>query len=145
MVEVGSRNIDVINAAERAVKQARHRPESNLDFSPESLQIVEDLLAEAAKFASQLTAADLDQLSQAFGCYILEVGRREFGGTYFWHDQYKSPGLAVGEPECHVAMVTWPKVALRLTGGPADNIPFFYEGFAGRAKARRSGDRVLFV
>lgn len=34
MVEVGSRNIDVINAAERAVKQARHRPESNLDFSP---------------------------------------------------------------------------------------------------------------
>ncbi len=145
MVEASSLKIDVINAAERAVEQARHRPESNLDFSPESLQIVEDLLAEAAKFASQLTAAELDQLSQTFGCYILEVGRQEFGGTYFWHDQYKSPILVVGEPECHVGMVTWPKVALRLKGDPVDSIPFFYEGFAGRAKARRRGDRVLFV
>ncbi len=145
MVEGGVLNIDIANAAERAVERARYRPESNLDFSPESLQIVDDMLAEAVKFASQLIATDLDQFCQTFGCYILEVGRRQFGGTYFWHDQYNSPVLVVGEPECHVAIVTWPKVALRLKGDPADNISFFYDGFAARARARRSGDRVLFV
>jgi len=73
------------------------------------------------------------------------VGRRQFGGRYFWHDQYDAPILVVGEPSFHVALVSWPRVALRLKGDPADNIPFFYDGFAKRAKAGRPGDRAIFI
>src|SRR5262249_61227007 len=58
---------------------------------PKSLPIVEGMLAEAATFAAGLSAATKEQLGQSFGCYILEVGRRQFGGRYFWHDQYDAP------------------------------------------------------
>jgi len=40
------------NAARRAVDSARQRPASNLDFSPESLPIVDEMLAEAPTFAA---------------------------------------------------------------------------------------------
>src|SRR5262245_41920191 len=144
MEETNPLNTDVINAAQRAVDRAP-RPASNLDFSHASLQIVEDMLAEAATYASGLSVSQNEELRQSFGCYILEVGRRQFGGRYFWHDQYDAPVLVVGEPLFHVAMVSWPRVALRLNGDPADNIPFFYAGFAERAKAGHPGDRVIFV
>lgn len=90
-METGQLSMDVINAARRVVDSAHQRPASNLDFSPESLPIVEGMLAEAATFAAGLSAATKEQLGQSFGCYILEVGRRQFGGRYFWHDQYDAP------------------------------------------------------
>src|SRR5262245_11884116 len=90
-METGQLSMDVINAARRVVDSAHQRPASNLDFSPESLPIVEGMLAEAATFAAGLSASTKEQLGQSFGCYILEVGRRQFGGRYFWHDQYDAP------------------------------------------------------
>jgi hypothetical protein len=36
-------------------------------------------------------------------------------------------------------------ISERLKGDPAENIPFFYDGFAQRAKAAKPGDRVLYV
>src|SRR5262245_44554900 len=85
MEETNPLNTDVINAAQRAVDRARQRPASNLDFSHASLQIVEDMLAEAATYASGLSVSQNEELRQSFGCYILEVGRRQFGGRYFAH------------------------------------------------------------
>jgi len=51
----------------------------------------------------------------------------------------------VGEPEFHVAMITWDKVKGRLSGDTADNVPFFFEGFARRAQNAEAGTRALYV
>jgi hypothetical protein len=67
---------------------AQARPNSSLDFSPDSLSIVEDILAEAAQYAHETTDEQRKHVAQPFGCYVLEVGRRQFGGKYLWHDQY---------------------------------------------------------
>jgi hypothetical protein len=42
-------------------------------------------------------------------------------------------------------MITWDKVKGRLSGDPADNLPFFFEGFAQRAQNAEAGTRALYV
>ena len=82
---------------------------------------------------------------QQFGCYVLEVARREFGGRYLWHNELQQPVLVAGEPQVHVAMVAWSKVQGRLAGDEADNISFFYSGFAERVTNAQAGTHVLYV
>ena len=135
---------DVANAADKAVKLARMRPKP-LDYTESSLEVVEKMLAEAAPYYAQLSQKEVEALVQQFGCYILEVGRRAFGGTYSWYEEKAQPVLVVGEPTFHVAMLAWDKVKGRLSGDSADNISFFYKGFADRARSAAPGTRVLYV
>jgi hypothetical protein len=53
--------------------------------------------------------------------------------------------LIVGEPLFHVAMITFDKVRGRLSGDASDNIPFFYDGFAERARKAEPGMRAFYV
>jgi hypothetical protein len=53
--------------------------------------------------------------------------------------------LVVGEPSFHVAMIAWDKVRGRLKGDEADNIPFFYAGFAKCVREAEPGSHVLYV
>lgn len=135
----------VVDAAQKAVGLCGSRPSGELDFTEASLAIVEEMLAEAAPFASELPPGQLLGLVQQFGCYILEVGRREFGGRYLWHDERDQPVLVVGEPKCRIAMIAWDKVRGRVGGDEGDNIPFFYAGFAERARKAKPGDDALYV
>jgi hypothetical protein len=135
----------IVNAAEKAVLLCESRSGDRLDYSEASLAVVEEMLGEAAEFAAAIDPAQTDGLVQQFGSYILEVGRREFGGRYLWHDEREQPVLVVGEPVYRVAMMTWDKVRGRLGGDSADNIPFFYAGFAERARTARPGDDALYV
>jgi hypothetical protein len=73
------------------------------------------------------------------------VGRREFGGRYLWHDERDQPVLVVGEPNFRVAMIAWDKVRGRVGGDAGENIPFFYAGFAERARQAKAGDDALYV
>lgn len=116
-----------------------------LDFSCESLTIVETMAEEAAQWRSTLSPEQLTNLAQNIGCYLLEVGRREFGGNYLWHDPREQPMLVVGEPTYHVALMTWDKARGRLGGDRADNLPFFYDGFAARVRQAVPGTRALCV
>ena len=50
--------------------------------------------SEAAAFFEEMTPEQRDIVAQDFGCYILEVGRREFGGRYAWFEQRDTPGAA---------------------------------------------------
>jgi hypothetical protein len=134
--------------AERAaevVKMCESRDGRKLDFTEASLEVVEDMLAEAAEFATDMTSDQLTTVAQDFGCYILEVGRREFGGRYCWFDRRDQPVLVVGEPDFHVALLAWDIVEGRLKGDPACNIPFFYAGFAERARRAEPGTDALYV
>ena len=42
-------------------------------------------------------------------------------------------------------MITWDKVRGRLGGDEADNLPFFYDGFAERVRRAAPGIRALYV
>jgi len=127
------------------VSQFQARAGERLDYSEESLATVEEMLAEASPYAKEMPAADVKALVELMGSYILEVGRRQHGGTYQWHEARSQPVLVVGQPKFSVAMMTFDKVRGRLLGDSADNIVFFYEGFSERAKTASPGTNALYV
>ncbi|NQT36518.1 MAG: hypothetical protein HQ581_03460 [Planctomycetes bacterium] len=135
----------VADKAERAVDQLRERSSDSLDYSESSLSVVEDMLAEASHYIDDMPDDQIDALVHMLSSYILEVGRREFGGKYYWHDDRDQPALVVGEPDYRIAICTFDKVRGRLSRDEADNIPFFYQGFAARARSAEPGADVLYV
>lgn len=115
-----------------------------VDFSPESLRVIDTALEEAGPYSAGLPEAELDALVQQFGCYVLEVAHRRFGGEYRWHAEMGQPVLILGEPTRHIVVATWAKVRRRLED-PADSITFFYEGIAERVASAPPGYRALLV
>lgn len=135
----------IAKGAALAVAQMQGPAHGRLDYSEASLSAIEDLLSEAAQYRSDMSDDNVEALASIAGAYILEVGHRAYGGTFFWDDVSQEPILVVGEPTFHVAIKAISKVRSRLGGDPADSIPFFFEGFAGRVRAAKPGDRALFV
>jgi hypothetical protein len=136
---------DLVDEVQRvAAGIAATRPD-RLDYSEGSLAVIEEMLAEAAEYVDGMTEELATDIAEQTGCYILEVGRRKHGGRYAWYEARNAPVLLVGEPEFRVAMLTWDKTRGRLSGDEADNIPFFYEGFAGRVRSAQPGDDALYV
>ena len=135
---------EVAATAERAVAALQERAGGRLDGSVDSLQVVDEMLVEVSGYVSDLDEAVVTSLVQQLGCYVLEVGRRAFGGEYFWHEEGEQPVLVVGEPDAHVALMTWSKVTGRITGDAGDDIVFFFDGFAAKAAAPEPGSDVLF-
>jgi hypothetical protein len=116
-----------------------------LDYSEPSLAILDQMAEEVAGYFEDMTTNQRETASQQFGCYILEVGRRQFGGRYAWFEQRNQPVLIVGEPAFRVAMIAWDKALGRLSGDAADDIPFFYTGFAERVRCAEPGTDALYV
>jgi len=136
---------EVTTAAERAVVSLQARAGGRLDFSVESLGAVDEMLVEASAYVAELDEAVVTGLVQQLGCYVLEVGRRAFGGEYFWHEEGEQPILVVGEPAAHVGLMTWSRIVGRLTGDEGDDIVFFFAGFAQEAGQPEPGSNVLFL
>lgn len=136
---------EVLATAGRAVAALQERAGGRLDGSVASLEVVDEMLVDVSEYVADLDEAVVTNLVQQLGCYVLEVGRRAFGGEYFWHEQGEQPVLVVGEPESHVALMTWSKVTGRITGDAGDDIVFFFDGFAARAAQPEPGSNVLFL
>ena len=136
---------EVTTAAERAVTSLQARAGGRLDWSVASLVAVDEMLAEVSGYVADLDEGVVTGLVQQVGCYVLEVGRRAYGGEYFWHDEGEQPILVVGEPAAHVALMTWSKVVGRLTGDVGDDIVYFFSGFAQKAEHPEPGSNVLFL
>jgi len=136
---------EVTTAAERAVASLQARAGGRLDFSVESVGAVDEMLVEASAYVAELDEAVVTGLVQQLGCYVLEVGRRTFGGEYYWHEEGEQPILVVGEPAAHVALMTWSRVVGRLTGDEGDDIAYFFGGFADKAREPEPGSNVLFL
>ena len=132
-------------AAAQAVATLAPRVGTRLDYAPASLALIEELLAEAAELFEELDEDRILGLVQQLGSYVMVVGQREFGGQFFWDEEEQQPVLVVGEPACHIALMAWNQVLRRLQGDPTQEIPFFYAGFAERARAAVPGDEVLFM
>jgi hypothetical protein len=135
----------VTAAADHAVMSLQARAGGRLDFSVASLKAVDEMLVEVSAFVADLEEDVVTDLVQQLGCYVLEVGRRAYGGQYFWHEEGEQPILVVGEPEAHVALMAWSKVTGRITGDEGDDIVFFFDGFAAKAAAPEPGSNVLFL
>ena len=136
---------EVTAAAGRAVASLQARAGGRLDFTIASLAAVDEMLVEVSGYVAELDEAVVTGLVQQLGCYVLEVGRRAYGGEYFWHDEGEQPILVVGEPESHIALMTWSKVVGRLTGDVGDDIVYFFQGFAQKAERPEPGANVLFL
>ena len=135
----------IAQKAEKAVSFSQKHNYGALDYSEASLEIMESILTRAATHASQMPKDALSGLVEVFGGYVLEVGRRQLGGRYCWHEPRNQPVLVVGEPGFRIAMMTFDRVHSRLLGNREDNIPFFFDGFASRVRRAQPGDDVLDV
>ena len=136
---------EVLATAERAVAALQERAGGRLDWSVASLNVVDEMLTEVSDYVADLDETVVTGLVQQLGCYVLEVGRRVYGGEYFWHEEGEQPILVVGEPAAHVALMTWSKVTGRITGDAGDDIVFFFDGFAAKAAQPEPGSNVLFL
>jgi len=136
---------EVLATAGRAVAALQERAGGRLDGSVASLEVVDEMLVDVSEYVADLDEAVVTNFVQQLGCYVLEVGRRAFGGEYFWHEEGEQPVLVVGEPDAHVALMTWSKVTGRITGDAGDDIVFFFDGFAARAAQPEPGSNVLFL
>jgi hypothetical protein len=136
---------DIAEAAEDAVAVCEYLRGKPLDYSEASLAVVEEALAEAADWDDELKPEERQNFARSFGCYVLEVARRAFGGRYCWFERRDAPVLVVGEPVFRVALLTWDQVRGRLAGDRACNIPFLYAGFAERVRRAEPGTDALDV
>jgi hypothetical protein len=131
--------------ASMAAEMSRESPPPALDYSEATLPTLEAMAGEASEHLGEMTHDRQHGLVRAFGCYLLEVARRTYGGTYQWHQESSQPVLVFGEPASHIALFTWDKVAARLAGDPADSLLLHYDGFAQRARSPKPGERVLLA
>ncbi|MBO9880710.1 hypothetical protein [Xanthomonas sp. D-109] len=131
--------------ADLAVEQFQDRAGGRLDYSIDSLLVVEEMLDEASEYVGQMPPTDIVALVQLLGSYFLNVAHTAHGGEFVWHQERDQPVLVVGEPNFHVALMAFTRVRGRLNGNKADNILFFYQGFDERVRSALPGTRVLYV
>lgn len=128
--------------AEQAVSAARARSHGVLDYSEASLKVVDEMLEELSVTGA---GAKAESVATVFSSYILEVGRRQFGGRYCWYEKGNQPVLVVGEPRFHISMITLDRVRSRMRGDRADDIPFFFDGFSSSVRKAKPGDGSFHV
>jgi len=136
---------EVLKCADRVVQMSRDRAGEVLDYTDGSIDVVEEMLAEAAAHGRRMTEEGLRRLSQDVGCYILEVARRNHGGAYQWATDRNEPALRVGEPHFAITLLCWEKVYGRLRGGDASGIPAFYAEYVEHVGRAKHGDRAVFL
>ena len=135
----------ILEKARLAVEQFKNRAQSPLDYSAESLMAIEEMLDEASDFYNELPEDQISALIHLAGSYVLAVAAVEFEGNFYWYEQQNQPIFVVGEPNFNIAIATFSKVEGRLRGDVADNIAFFYKGFAERARLAKKGDSAIYA
>ncbi|MGG3279361.1 hypothetical protein [Paenibacillus solani] len=116
---------DIISTAESFQNNFSDR--GNLDFSIESLQVVEDILDELCDY--ELEEDHVNSVSSMVGCYIMEIARRQHGGKYYWSEERNQPVFVTGEPDFSISILAFDKVRGRILNGAEDHIPFYFEGY----------------
>ena len=134
---------EVARTASCAVDALHGHPAGALDFSRKSLEVIEAALAEASHIIPRSQGINRVPWCNSSVATSLRWRGASSGGRYLWHNELQQPVLVVGEPQVHVAMVAWSKVQGRLAGDEADNISFFYSGFAERVTNAQARTRVL--
>jgi hypothetical protein len=108
--------------AQAAVEIAKSEYRQNLDFSPESVSVLDEVII----LLSESIDIDLDFESRLWGSYLGEVIRIRYAGTW---DMTQYPGGQVAVPAVDVRgsrLFPLMKVFRRLTIGEEEDLPSFY-------------------
>jgi hypothetical protein len=132
MAARAARFVSAVEAPDSSIRRG------SLDYSPESLEIVDGLLGDLHAQGVPLP----EDVQADVSAYIFEVARREFGGRYLRGDNENPFVLVIGEPDFQVGVMVMSKVAGRVANGPEDNIPFFYAGIAPLVARKKSATLV---
>lgn len=116
-----------------------------LDFTENSLKIIDDILEEVSDFYEEMPELQQKSIIDSIGSYIFEVARRNYGGKYFWYDQRNQPILVTGKPNFEISIIVFDKVEGRILNGEEDNIPYFFKGYSERVKNAKDGDNTTIV
>jgi hypothetical protein len=116
--------------ADGAVAHAKMTFETPLDFSPGSVERVEEILAKLAPyepgFWARITGRSLEDLAKAYGYYVGEVVIRNFGGAWSVAGQFGTPsGMAIVKGDAAATPIA--KVLKRLSGSAEDNVWTYFE------------------
>jgi hypothetical protein len=141
---------ELLAAANSAVEHARKHWSTELDFSPQSVEEVELILARMyesipRRFYEKLYKRGPDDeqkatLSLAYGAYLGEVLRREFGGS--WRKQVINGEATIALVFMNHNMVFPPaKVWKRLTNGEEDNVWTFYQIYSEMLRKQDTGQQ----
>jgi hypothetical protein len=119
----------VTTYAEGGVRQAKFDFDITLDYSPESVERVEEILSKLAPyepgFWKRLIGGSIEMKSKAYGYYLGEVVRRNFGGEWAVAGPIgQLSSMALTKGDCTV----WPlmKVMKRLSGDESDNVWLYF-------------------
>jgi hypothetical protein len=139
---------EMLSAANSAVEHARKYWSTELDFSPRSVEDVELILARMHEsiprriyeklYKRGPTPEQMATLSLAYGAYLGEVIRREFGGTWNKEEVNGEPTIALVFDTKNMAFPV-AKVWKRLHNGEEDNIWTFYELLCKKLKGDHGG------
>lgn len=135
--------------AERAVQLAADG-RVNLDFSLDSLRVVEEQLASLHTdlpkgFFARLSrkgpsSEEIDLMAMTFGAYVGEVLRRQFGGHWSYENSLQ-PGVPLATLHLPDGGEIWPhvKVNKRLRMGPEENVWVYAQTIIGQLQANGLG------
>ena len=122
--------------AREAASLAQSSAGQKLDFSEESIKIVESILGQLHSEKKNAKASPqpevINRVCHIYGAYIGEVMRRNIGGEWILDDKLargqKIPAMRKGQ------MQTSPfaKVYKRIMNGPEDDVWFYYRVFVER-------------
>ncbi len=131
----------IVNQTQIAVQTAKFKWSKSLDFSPESLRDLEQILGAMHVTCTQAapgqgpTEEQLLTVAKVWGPYVGEVMRRSYGGQWSVEND-GALSLSIGEAR----LFPMAKVRKRIVNGPGDSIPFYFQAtgkvltgaFAGR-------------
>ncbi|WP_008588160.1 hypothetical protein [Niabella soli] len=113
-------------------------PYGGLDFSTESLKVLDQLLDDARGFYAEMSGEQQRKIIEGAGAYIFEVARKNVGGTYYWYQKLDQPVLVTGQPKFEAAILTFKQVRQRLENGKDDSIPVYFESYLEGVRQHRS-------
>jgi hypothetical protein len=108
--------------AQAAVEIAKSEYRQTLDFSPESISVLDEIVV----LLGESIDIDLDFESRLWGSYLGEVIRMRYAGTW---DMTQYPGGHVAVPAVDVRgsrLFPLMKIFRRLTNGEEEDLPSFY-------------------
>ena len=118
--------------ADRAVQTARDRFGFELDYSEQSIESLETILASVSGSLNLLENEEVEEQVKLWGGYLGEAVRRYWSGAW---DLIQYPGSAAAVPTLVISgsqLYPLLKVYRRLTMGEGENVWKFYEQIRSR-------------
>lgn len=112
---------------------------ANLDFSVDSLHILDKVIEDNRAFYKQGDDETKRKMIIRIGAYIFEVARQNYGGAYFWYNRLDQPVLVTGQPEFEMSLLAYERTKLRFENTrEEDNIPTFFNQYVEGVKNKHT-------